>query len=129
MLEQNVLRLQIAVDNLALLEENQGAKDLLGKAANDFERKAAERMRLDEFVEVHIEQLSGYAQMPAKVEALRKVDHAVPILRVLLHSVSLCQMECECRKSYPFAKLLQDIDFYQSLLVEALLVTDDFDGY
>lgn len=48
--------------------------------------------------------------MPTKVEALREGNHAVFILRI------------------PFAKLLQNIDFYKSLLMEALLVADNLDS-
>src|ERR1700712_3861399 len=31
-------------------------------------------------------------------------------------------------KAYPFTQLLQDVDFYQGLLVEALFVSNDLNG-
>lgn len=64
-------------------------------------------MSFDELVQVHIQELGGDAEMSTEVEALREADHAVLVFGI------------------PFAQLLQDIDFDKSLLVEALLVSNN----
>ena len=40
-------------------------------------------MRLDKFIKVHVQQLSGYTEMAAEIETLCEVDHAVFVLWVL----------------------------------------------
>lgn len=41
-------------------------------------------MGLDELVQVHAEQLSRYAKMSTEVEALREINHAVLVVRILM---------------------------------------------
>lgn len=31
-------------------------------------------------------------------------------------------------RTYPFAKIIKDLDLYQCLMMESLLVSDNFDG-
>jgi len=81
--EQDILGLQVTVDDFVLLQQVQRAEQLLGEASDEFQGEAAERVRLDEFVEVHIQKLGRDAQMAAEVETVGKVDHAVLVLGVL----------------------------------------------
>lgn len=81
--KEDVFRLEIAVNNPVLLQEAQRAQHLLSESPDELQREATERIRLDEFVEVHIQQLSRDTQMAAEVETVREVDHAVFVLGVL----------------------------------------------
>ena len=81
--EEDVLRLQVTVDDLVLLEQVQRAQELLGKATNQLEREATESVGLDELVEIHVEELCRYAKMSAEVEAVGEVDHAMFVFGVL----------------------------------------------
>ena len=86
--QQNVLRLQVAVDHALALEKGQGAQHLLGKPTDQREREALELIGLDELVEVHAQKLGRNTEMAAEVEAVGKIDHAVLVFRILEHTVS-----------------------------------------
>lgn len=81
--QQDILGLQITVDDLVLLQQVQRGKHLLGEPTNEFEREAAEGIRLDKLVQVHVQEFRRDAEMPSEVEALREIDHAVLVFRVL----------------------------------------------
>ena len=83
MAEEDIFRLQIAMDDLVLLEQVQRAEELLGKSADEFQRETTEGVGFDELVEVHVEELGGDAEMAAEVEAMGEVDHAVFAFGVL----------------------------------------------
>lgn len=83
MREQDVFWFEITVDDLLGFQQEKTAEKLLGKAANDFYRETTECVRLDELVEVHVQQFCGDTEMSAEVEALSEVDHAVLVLRIL----------------------------------------------
>lgn len=48
-------------------------------------------MTLDELVKVHAKKLGRNTQMAAEVEALRKIDHAMLVLRIL-HIMSVYKL-------------------------------------
>ena len=81
--KEDVLRLQIAMNDLVLLKQVQRAEELLGEPSDQFQRESAEGVGFDELVEVHVEELGGDAEMAAEVEAMCKVDHAVLAFWVL----------------------------------------------
>ena len=84
MREQDVFGLQVAVDDALAFEQDEAVEDLLGEAADEFQREAGVVVQLDEFVEVHAEELGGDAEVAAEVEGLGEVDHAVVVKGVLL---------------------------------------------
>lgn len=53
MCQQNVFRLQIAVDDFMLLEQDQSLKQLFRKPSDQLQRESSEIVDLDEFIEVH----------------------------------------------------------------------------
>lgn len=81
--EEDVFGLEIAVDDLVALQQAQAAEHLLGEGPDEAEREATEVVRLDEFVQIHAEQLCGDAKMATEVEGLGKVDEAVLVVGVL----------------------------------------------
>ena len=83
MRQQNVLGLQVAVNNLAALQEDQGTQHLPAESTDQTQGEAFELVGLDEFVQVHAEKFSRDAEVTAEVEALGEVDHAVLIVRIL----------------------------------------------
>lgn|SRR5690242_940711 len=88
MREQNVLRLQIAVDHPLTLQQNQRAQHLLAETADKTRGKALELVCLDELVQIHAKKLGRYAKMPTEVEALRKVDHTMLVVGILVNKIS-----------------------------------------
>lgn len=51
--EQDVLRLQVAVNDALLFEQQKGRQKLLRKASNQAKREATERVHLDKLIQVH----------------------------------------------------------------------------
>ena len=86
MAKQNIFGFQIAVNDLVLFEQVEGAEHLFGEASDEFDREPAEGIRLDELIKVHIEKLSGYAKMTTEVEAMCEVNHAMLVLGVLFEN-------------------------------------------
>jgi len=83
MAEQDVFGLQITVDDPVLLEQIEGAENLLGKPADQPKREATEGIRLDELVKIHVQKLGRDAEMAAEVETVSEVDHAMLVMRIL----------------------------------------------
>jgi len=83
MRQENVFRLEIAMDDPVLFKQQQTAQKLLGEAPHYVDREASEGVGLDELVQIHVQELGGDAKMATEIEALCKVDHAVFVLRVL----------------------------------------------
>ncbi len=112
-------------------QEEQRVEHLFCEASDHFEGEASEGVGFDEFVEVHVEEFGGNAKMTSEVEALREVDHAVLIERILdfisftLHSIWIWS----CGSTHPLAQLLEDVDFNQRLLMKTFLVPNDLDSY
>lgn len=66
-----------------LLKEVERAQHLFGESSDEFERKPAEGIGFDEFVEIHVKKLGRNAEMAAEIETVSEVDHTMPILRIL----------------------------------------------
>ena len=94
MAKQDVLRFEIAVDDFLLLQQIERAQHLLGEPPDELDRETSEGVRLDEFVEVHIEKLSRDAQMATEVEMLGHLDDVVLLVRIL-PKVSAPSILCE----------------------------------
>jgi len=56
---------------------------LFCEASDYFEGEAFEGVGFDEFVEVHVEEFGGDAEVTTEVETLDKVDHAVFVVGIL----------------------------------------------
>lgn len=61
LLQQNILRLEIAMDDFKFVQEQQCLENLDANPSNKVDRKAIELVLLNEFVEVLMEQLEGNA--------------------------------------------------------------------
>ena len=81
--QQDVFRLEVAVYDFMFFEEQQGVEELFRESPDESEGETAEGVELDEFVEVHGEQLRGDAEMGAEVEGGGEVDEGVFAFRVL----------------------------------------------
>lgn len=86
--DQNIFGLQVAVNDLLLLQQIQGAEHLLGEAPNHFQGETTEGVGFDELVQVHVQQLGRDAKMFSEVETVGEVHHAVPIFRVLVQELA-----------------------------------------
>ena len=106
--QEDIFRLQIAMNNLLRMQQDQCAKHLFRETTYELQVKASEVMRLDELVEIHPEKFSRNAKMSSEVETLGKIDHAMTTVRI------------------PFLQLLEKVYLNQGLLVEPLLVADYF---
>lgn len=85
---QDILRLQVTMYDLMLLQKVQRAKHLLGETPDQLDGEATESIGFDELVEVHVEKLCRDAEMTTEVEAMCEIHHAVLVLGVLLEFVS-----------------------------------------
>lgn len=83
---------------------------------------------LDQLVEIDAEQFHGNAQMVAEVEVFSHFYNMMLLILVLKSSVSTISA-ITCVNAHPFAEAIQDLDLYEGLVVEPLLVSDDLDGY
>lgn len=80
---EDVFGFEIAMDDLVLLEEIERAEHLLRETSNHLDGKAAERVSLDELVEVHVQEFGRYAEVSTEVETMGKIDHAVFVVWIL----------------------------------------------
>ncbi len=113
MAQEDVFRLQIAVNHLMLLQEIQRAQELLSEAPDKLQREASERIRLDEFIEIHVEQLGRDAEMSTEVETLSEVDHTVFVLGILVTILARWSLiHTQASSTHPVAKLLQDVNLH-----------------
>lgn len=67
--------------------------------------------------------------MAPEVETLGEVDHAMLVIGILRMVLANHIKDLSMDKTYPFSQLLENVDFDQSLLVKALFVANDFDGF
>jgi len=75
LLEQNVLGLQVAVDDAAVMQQLETLEDGVRKLADEREAEALELVALDQLVEVHAQQLKRDADVRAEREVFRHVDY------------------------------------------------------
>src|SRR5688500_2728863 len=83
MAQEDVFWLQVAMDDLLLLQQVEGAEHVLGEPADQLEGEAPEGIGLDELIKVHVQELGGDAKMSAEIEAVGEINHAVLVFRVL----------------------------------------------
>ena len=107
MLEQDILRFEVAVDDAMLVEEDEALEDLDADLADEVQGQPVELVHLQQFVEVYVQQLEHQARVPAEEEAVFE-----------LHDV---RAELGVVHDHAF----QDLDLDLGLLVEFGLVADD----
>ena len=105
-LEQNVLGLHVAVNDVMIVEQQETLEHRVRELADETDAEAVKPVLLDELVEVHRQQLEGDADVAAEREVLVDVHHVRRVVRVEL------------------AQVLQDADLLLRLPVKALLVSD-----
>ena len=54
MRQEYILWLLVAMNVIVALQQDETAKNLLGKAADELERESTELMRLDQLVKIHV---------------------------------------------------------------------------
>lgn len=82
-----VLRLQVTMDDLVLLEEDQTLQDLNGIVSDLIWRESNEAGRLQMLEQVGVEELKDKAVMIAEVSLVNHPNDVVLILWILLHDV------------------------------------------
>ena len=87
LLEEDVLRLHVAVDDLVPVEEVEALQQRVGELADELEAEPLELVLLDELVEVDAEELEGDAGVVAEREVVEEVDDVVRVVLVLLPQV------------------------------------------
>ena len=106
-LQKDILRLEIAVDDSIAVEQLQTEQDGVCKLSYQRQAEADVLALLDQFVQVHAEKLERDADVVSEAEELVGVDDVVRAVAVLLLEV------------------FQDLDLLLGLAVEALLVAHD----
>lgn len=117
--------------NPVMTHQGQGSQHLTSEPPDESRRESDEAVCLDELVEIDAQQLHGDAQVTAEIEVLSHLDHMVLLFRILgcvVLKVSFKIRNPFRNKTYPFPKVVQDLDLNERLMVEAFLVADDFDG-
>lgn len=110
-LQKNILRLEVTMNEGLFPQVLESLKYLDGKPANQRERHSFEVVVLDELVEVDGEQLEGNDEMLPEHAVVFDSDDVVRVIRVILFQVE------------------QDLQLDPGLVLEFLLVPDDFDGH
>ena len=79
-------------------------------------------IRFDELVKIDAQELSGNAEMASEVEVFCHLDHMVLLLRILKRVNNVREKR---DTSYPFTKVVQNLDFHEGLMVEPFLIPDN----
>ena len=87
LLQEDVLRLHVAVDDLVPVEEVEALQQRVRELADELEAEPLELVLLDELVEVDGEELEGDAGVVAEREVVEEVDDVVRVVLVLLPQV------------------------------------------
>ena len=87
LLQEDVLRLHVAVDDLVPVEEVEALQQRVRELADELETEPLELVLLDELVEVDAEELEGDAGVVAEREVVEEVDDVVRVVLVLLPQV------------------------------------------
>lgn len=108
--QQDILGLHVAVNNVVFAHVMERDEQLDGEAAHQSDGDTLEVVALDELVQVHRQHFERENQMLAEHELLSDADDVLFVLRVSV------------------AQLVEDLGLNETLLVEALLVTQDLQG-
>lgn len=111
LLQKDILRLEIAVDNVVVALKFESLQYLNGEAPNQARRYSLEVVLLNKLVEIHAEQLKGEQQVLAEDGVVQHANDIVFVVFILLLEVA------------------QKTQLDTSLVLEALLVADDFDSH
>ena len=87
LLEEDVLRFQVAVDNPVAVEHVEALEDGVAELTHEGRAETLELVPLDELVEVHAEELKGEADVVPEREVVDEVDDVVRAVGVLLPQV------------------------------------------
>lgn len=107
--QEDILRLEVAVNDSVLVQRVQTLQNGVCKLAHQWQTEALKLVFLNELVEVHAEQLERHADVVAECKVLQHVDDIHRGVLVL------------------FAQVLQDADFLGRLPVKPLLVAHHFE--
>lgn len=80
MSQEDVFGLEIAMNDFVTVQKDKTAQQLLGESSYEFQRETTEIVSLDEFVEIHVQQVCRDAKMTAEVKALVEIHNAVFIV-------------------------------------------------
>lgn len=127
MLEQNVLRLEIAMNDSMMSKQRERAEDLRGESTDEGRRESSKAVGLDEFVEIDAEKFGDDAEMLSKRERVDHPNDEVLLFRILLTFSSVLITRARRRKTDPFDEILENLNFDQSLMMKSLLVPNDLD--
>jgi len=111
LLQQDVLRLQVTVDDVVPVQGVQTLQDGVSKLPDQREAEALELVLLDQLIQVHAQQFKGHTDVVPEGEVLQHVDDVHGGVMVLLTEV------------------LQDADLLRCLPVESLLVANHLQRY
>lgn len=109
-LEEDIFRFQIAVQDLLVVEQLQALEYGDGKPLDQVHTETLVVVFANQLVHIHAQQLERDADVPPEDEIVKHVNHVVLIVRVLLQQMP------------------QDLDLAWRLLVEALLVSQHLQG-
>jgi hypothetical protein len=82
-LQQDVLRLQVAVDDVVLVQKGERLQDLDAKAPDAVHAESLVVVVLDRLVQVDGQQTEADAQVVAEVKVVDQVDDVGVVLRIL----------------------------------------------
>mmetsp|Transcript_7952 Transcript_7952/g.27329 ORF Transcript_7952/g.27329 Transcript_7952/m.27329 type:complete len:228 (-) Transcript_7952:344-1027(-) len=111
-LQQNVLRLQVAVDHSSVPKGDQGRQDLGDQGPDQVQRQAVKVVHFQQLVQIVVQELEGYAQVVPKFTKVQHAHDVVLGLQVVLR-----------------VQVLQDGDLHPGLVEVSRLVLDDLQGY
>jgi hypothetical protein len=119
------LWLEITVHYAVMPHQAQRHYHLAREAPYQSGREPNKPVCLDQFVQIDAEQFHSDAEVIAEVKVFSHLDNMMFFFLVLEIAGKSLNVEYRGMGAYPFAKIIQDLDLHQRLVMETFLVTDD----
>ncbi len=111
LLEQNILRLHVTMDDFVSVEQVQALEQRMGEFSHQLQAESLELVLLDQLVEIDAEELECDAGVTAKDKVVKHVDNVEGVVFVL------------------FSQVLQDADLLLRLAMEPFLIADHLERH
>jgi hypothetical protein len=128
--QKNILWLQIAMDQMRLVQQAQGVQQLLSKHSDECSTQSTELVLLNELVEVDTEQFERKTQVLTVNKCVFQTKQVVVIVLVVF-AVQLSRELARIQRTKAGGKIyqVQHRNLHHTLVEVGRLILDDLDGH